>query len=74
MEVVSCFKRLGVLIKYRAGKFLSILIVNIVFPGFVGTQEKDVICTALNFAPVYSGLRSKYILLSILSDSSYPRN
>lgn len=56
------------------GKFLSISVVNAVFPGFVGTQEKDVICSNLNFAPVYSGLQSKYILLSILLDSSHPRN
>lgn len=51
MEEGSHSEGLGLLEKYVIEKFLSISVVNTVSPGFVGTQEEDVTCSNLNFAP-----------------------
>lgn len=51
MEVVKKSEGLEFLEKYTIEKFLSISVVNTVSPGFVGTQEEDVMCSNLNFAP-----------------------
>lgn len=51
MEEGSHSEGLGLLEKYVIEKFLSISVVNAVSPGFVGTQEEDVTCSNLNFAP-----------------------
>lgn len=51
MELVNHSEGLGFLEKYMIEKLVSILVVNAVSPGFVGTQEEDVMCFDLNFAP-----------------------
>lgn len=57
MEVVSHLEGWGFLEQYVVGKFLSISVVNAVFPGFVRSQEKDVTGCNLNFAPACSAVQ-----------------